>query len=325
MHPVERPRRLRRTSTIRELVRETRLAPSDFIYPLFVRSGNAEQRPIQSMPGIFQWSADRVVEEVARAAAAGVQAVLLFGIPAHKDAVGSSMLDPAGVVPDAVRRIKDRFPDLVVMCDLCLCDYTDHGHCGVLTSDGRVDNDPSVEQLTRGALVFAEAGADVIAPSDMMDGRVGAIRRALDEAGRTDTLIMSYAVKYASGFYAPFREAAENAPAFGDRRSYQMDTGNAREALREAALDTAEGADILMVKPALPYLDILKSIRDVSRLPLAAYQVSGEYSMLKAAAQNGWIQEQTVALETLTAIRRAGADLILTYYAVQASEWLTRS
>lgn len=322
MYPVERPRRLRRTPALRELVRETTLTPSDFIYPLFVRSGQGQRRAIQSMPGIFQWSPDTVGDEVAKALEANVRSVLLFGIPADKDARGSSMLDDHGVVPDTVRRLKDRFSDLVVMCDLCLCDYTDHGHCGILTPDGQVENDASVEQLARAAVVFAEAGADVIAPSDMMDGRVGAIRAALDQTGHAQTVVMSYAIKYASAFYAPFREAAENAPAFGDRRAYQMDSANAREALREARLDTAEGADILMVKPALPYLDILARLRQESLLPLAAYHVSGEYSLLKAASLNGWVNEVPTVLETLTAIRRAGADLILTYYAVQAANWL---
>lgn len=322
MYPVERPRRLRRTPALRELVRETTLTPSDFIYPLFVRSGQGQRRAIQSMPGIFQWSPDTVGDEVAKALEANVRSVLLFGIPADKDARGSSMLDAHGVVPDTVRRLKDRFSDLVVMCDLCLCDYTDHGHCGILTPDGQVENDASVEQLARAAVVFAEAGADVIAPSDMMDGRVGAIRAALDQTGHAQTVVMSYAIKYASAFYAPFREAAENAPAFGDRRAYQMDSANAREALREARLDTAEGADILMVKPALPYLDILARLRQESLLPLAAYHVSGEYSLLKAASLNGWVNEAPTVLETLTAIRRAGADLILTYYAVQAANWL---
>jgi porphobilinogen synthase len=319
---IERPRRLRRTAAIRALVRETSLEPSDFIYPLFVRTGRSESRPVASMPGVSQWSADRLSEAVEPAVAVGVRSVLLFGIPAVKDAVGSAMLEPQGVVPEGVRRLKDRYPDLVVMCDLCLCDYTDHGHCGILTATGEVDNDPTVERLAEAARVFADAGADVIAPSDMMDGRVGAIRRALDHSGHPDTLIMSYAVKYASGFYAPFREAAENRPAFGDRKSYQMDPANRREARREARLDTAEGADLLMVKPALPYLDILADLRRESVLPLAAYQVSGEYSMLKAAALNGWIDERQVVMETLTAIRRAGADLILTYYAMEAARWL---
>jgi porphobilinogen synthase len=319
---TERPRRLRRTAVLRDLVRETRLDPADFIYPLFVRSGRGERRVVDSMPGVFQWTADRLHEAVEPAVAAGVKSVLLFGIPAVKDAVGSGMMDPDGVVPDAIRRLKDRWPDVVVMTDLCLCDYTDHGHCGILTPTGMVDNDPTVARLAEAAVIFAEAGADVVAPSDMMDGRVGAIRRALDGAGRTDTVIMSYAVKYASGFYAPFREAAENRPAFGDRKSYQMDPANRREAWREAELDTREGADILMVKPALPYLDVLADLRRTSALPLAAYQVSGEYSMLKAAGQNGWLDERTVVLETLTAIRRAGADLILTYFAVDAARWL---
>jgi porphobilinogen synthase len=322
MFPIERPRRLRRTSTIRELVRETSLAPSDFIYPLFVRDGRGERRPVASMPGVFQFSPDTVLGEVDRAVERGVKSVLLFGIPAHKDAQGSAILDPQGPVPAAVRRIKERHPELVVMCDLCLCDYTDHGHCGLVTATGEIDNDSSIDQLAQAAVVFAEAGADVIAPSDMMDGRVGAIRRRLDQNGLTRTLVMSYAAKYASSFYGPFREAAESAPAFGDRRSYQMDPGNAREALREVRLDVEEGADIVMVKPALPYLDVLRRVRDAVDLPVAAYQVSGEYSMIKAAALHGWIGEQAAVLETLLAIRRAGADLILTYFAVDAATWL---
>ncbi len=322
MYPVSRPRRLRQTPSLRRLVRETTLAPDDFIYPLFVRSDGDSPRPISSMPGIFQWPEALVAEEVERAVRRGVGSVLLFGIPPAKDAVGSYMLDAHGVVPNAVRRLKDRFSDLTVMCDLCLCDYTDHGHCGILTAAGDVDNDPTVARLAEAAVVFAEAGADVIAPSDMMDGRVGAIRRALDGAGRVNTIVMSYAVKYASSFYTPFREAAENAPAFGDRRSYQMDPANAREALREVALDVEEGADVIMVKPALPSLDIIQRVRAATWLPVAAYQVSGEYSMLKAAAAAGWLPEQRAVLETLTAIRRAGADLILTYYAVEAAAWL---
>jgi porphobilinogen synthase len=322
MYPTDRPRRLRQTPSLRQLVRETTLLPDDFIYPLFVRPDGDEPRAVQSMPGIYQWPETLVAGEVERAVRRGVASVLLFGIPSEKDAVGSYMLNPHGVVPDAVRRLKDRFPDLTVMCDLCLCDYTDHGHCGILTPSGYVDNDASVARLAEAAVVFAEAGADVIAPSDMMDGRVGAIRRALDQAGRVNTVIMSYAVKYASAFYTPFREAAENAPAFGDRRSYQMDPANAREALREATLDVEEGADVIMVKPALPSLDVIHRVRQATWLPVAAYQVSGEYSMLKAAAQAGWLPERQAVLETLTAIRRAGADLILTYFAVDAAEWL---
>ncbi|MGC8489241.1 MAG: porphobilinogen synthase [Clostridia bacterium] len=323
MHPMVRPRRLREHPTLRALVRETSLRMEDFIYPLFVRPAGGEPRPVESMPGVSQWPEDRVLQEVERAVRAGIQSVLLFGIPPEKDRVGSHLLDPDGVVPGAVRRIKDRYPALIVMCDLCLCDYTDHGHCGVLTPDGRVDNDPTVARLAEGAVRFAQAGADVIAPSDMMDGRVGAIRRALDETGQTRSAIMSYAAKYASSFYAPFREAAESAPAFGDRRGYQMDPGNAREALREVALDIGEGADIIIVKPALPYLDIVRRVRDAITLPVAAYQVSGEYSMVKAAARSGYIDERSVALEALTAIKRAGADLILTYFAVDAAGWLT--
>ena len=319
----ERPRRLRQTAAIRQMVAETDLRTSQLIYPLFVRTGRGEARPISSMPGQHQWSADRLVGEVSRAAAAGVPAVMLFGIPASKDAQGSGMEDTQGVVPDAVRRLKDACPEVIVMVDLCLCDYTDHGHCGLLTPRGTVDNDATAARLARAAVVFADAGADVVAPSDMMDGRVGAIRAALDASGHEQTLVLSYAVKYASGFYAPFREAAENRPQFGDRRGYQMDVANAREALREARLDMAEGADLLMVKPALSSLDILARLAPVVDRPLAAYQVSGEYSQIMAAAERGWLDERTAALETLLAIRRAGASVILTYFAVKAAQWLS--
>ena len=319
----ERPRRLRQTAAIRQMVAETDLRTSQLIYPLFVRTGRGEARPISSMPGQHQWSADRLVGEVSRAAAAGVPAVMLFGIPASKDAQGSGIEDTEGVVPDAVRRLKDACPEVIVMVDLCLCDYTDHGHCGLLTPRGTVDNDATAARLARAAVVFADAGADVVAPSDMMDGRVGAIRAALDASGHEQTLVLSYAVKYASGFYAPFREAAENRPQFGDRRGYQMDVANAREALREARLDMAEGADLLMVKPALSSLDILARLAPVVDRPLAAYQVSGEYSQIMAAAERGWLDERTAALETLLAIRRAGASVILTYFAVKAAQWLS--
>ena len=320
---AERPRRLRQSAAVRQMVAETRLSPTNLIYPLFVRPGHDEARPIGSMPGQHQWSADRLVGEVGRAIGAGVGAVMLFGIPAAKDPQGSAMHDPDGVVPNAVRRLKDAHPDLVVMADLCLCDYTDHGHCGILAPDGRVANDATVDRLATAAVLFAEAGADVVAPSDRMDGRVGAIRSALDSAGHVDTLVLSYAVKYASGFYAPFREAAENRPQFGDRRGYQMDVANAREALREARLDMAEGADLLMVKPALSSLDILARLAPIVDRPLAAYQVSGEYSQIMAAAERGWLDERTAALETLLAIRRAGASLILTYFAVKAAQWVS--
>ncbi|MDA8199779.1 MAG: porphobilinogen synthase [Thermaerobacter sp.] len=320
---AERPRRLRQSARVRQMVAETRLSPTDLIYPLFVRPGQGEARPIHSMPGQHQWSVDRLLGEVGRAIGAGVGAVMLFGIPATKDAQGSAIHDPHGVVPSAVRHLKDAYPDLVVMVDLCLCDYTDHGHCGILTPDGRVDNDATVDRLATAATLFAEAGADVVAPSDMMDGRVAAIRSALDGAGHMDTLVLSYAVKYASGFYAPFREAAENRPQFGDRRGYQMDVANAREALREARLDLAEGADLLMVKPALSSLDILARLAPIVDRPLAAYQVSGEYSQIMAAAERGWLDERTAALETLLAIRRAGASVILTYFAVKVAQWLS--
>ena len=320
---VERPRRLRQSARMRNMVAETRLSPAQLIYPLFVRPGRDEARPIHSMPGQHQWSADRLVGEVGRAMAVGVGAVMLFGIPAAKDPQGSGMQDPEGVVPSAVQRLKEAYPDLIVMVDLCLCDYTDHGHCGILAPDGRVDNDATVERLAAAAVLFATAGADVVAPSDMMDGRVGAIRSALDSSDHQDTLVLSYAVKYASGFYAPFREAAENRPQFGDRRGYQMDVANAREAVREARLDMAEGADLLMVKPALSSLDILARLAPIVDRPLAAYQVSGEYSQIMAAADRGWLDERTAAMETLLAIRRAGASLILTYFAVKVAQWLS--
>lgn len=325
-HPVERPRRLRRTAALRALVRETALAPEDFVYPLFVREGRDIREPVPSMPGVYRWSVDRVAEPVAEALAAGVRAVILFGVPERKDPQGSEAWRRDGVVPRAVRALRDRFGDrLVILTDVCLCAYTDHGHCG-LVAGGRVLNDATLEALARMAVVHAEAGADVVAPSDMMDGRVAAIRRALDDAGFAETVaIMAYSAKYASAFYGPFREAAHSAPAFGDRRSYQMDPGNAREALREVDLDAAEGADVVMVKPALPYLDVIRAVRRRTALPVAAYQVSGEYAMLKAAAERGWLDERAAALEALTAIKRAGADLILTYYAVDAARWLAEA
>ena len=317
--PLHRPRRLRRTPTLRDMVRETVLRPSDLVYPLFVVPGDGVALEISSMPGVFNFSVERCADEAARVADLGIPAVILFGIPDRKDAVGSSAWDDAGVVPQAVRAIKRLRPDMIVMTDVCFCEYTDHGHCGVLGErrDGVRDvlNDPTLANLAKEALCHARAGADVIAPSDMMDGRVGAIRRALDEAGFGDTAILAYAAKYASGFYGPFREAAQSTPSFGDRRSYQMDPGNAREALREVALDIEEGADMVMVKPALPYLDIIRSVRDRFDVPVAAYNVSGEYAMVKAAGRLGWIDEPRVALEVLTSIRRAGADMILTYHA----------
>jgi len=321
MFPIHRPRRLRRSETLRAMVRETALSPKDFIYPLFVTHGRDVRREIASMPGCFQESVDRLVGNAEEAWRLGVPAVILFGIPEHKDDVGSEAYNPEGVVQQAVRALKDRLPDLVVITDVCLCEFTDHGHCGVVR-DGEVLNDATLELLAREALSHAEAGADMVAPSDMMDGRVAAIRRALDENGFSGIPIMSYAAKYASAFYGPFRDAAESTPQFGDRRAYQMDPPNAREALHEVALDIEEGADIVMVKPALAYLDVIRAVRDRFDLPVAAYNVSGEYSMVKAAARLGWADGDRVMMEVLTAIRRAGASLILTYHAKEAARIL---
>ena len=316
-----RPRRLRRTPAIRALVRETRLSPDNFIYPLFVCSGEGKRREVGSMPGVFQLSVDEAVREAAAAKAEGVPGVLLFGLPDEKDIVGSGAYDPEAPVQSATRAIKQDVPGLLVVTDVCLCEYTSHGHCGILV-DEEIANDVTVEQLVRAALSQAAAGADVVAPSDMMDGRVGRIRTALDDAGFTQTAIMSYAAKYCSAFYGPFREAADSAPAFGDRRSHQMDPANAEEAIREVALDIEEGADIVMVKPALAYLDVIARVKAEFGYPTAAYQVSGEYAMLKAAARNGWIDEPRAMMETLTSIRRAGADIIITYYAREAARAL---
>lgn len=331
--PRLRLRRLRLNPALRDMVRETRLSVQDFIYPLFVRHGRTVQQPVASMPGVSQWSVDRLPAEVEEVARLGIPAVILFGIPARKDALGSENYDPNGVIPQAIRAIKRAVPEMIVISDMCFCEYTDHGHCGVINApgapgytpalpEGYLLNDPTLELLSRAAVVHAEAGADIIAPSGMIDGMVQAIRSALDAAGFEHVAVLSYAVKYASAFYGPFREAAESPPQFGDRRSHQMDPGNVREALRECALDVAEGADMLMVKPALPYLDVIRQVRERFDLPLAAYQVSGEYSMIKAAAANGWLDERRVALEMLTAIKRAGADLILTYFAKDAARWL---
>lgn len=314
-----RMRRLRRTDALRRMVRETRLDPAQFIWPLFVRHGQGVRTPIGSMPGVFQTSVDELLRDAERAVEARLGGVLLFGIPDSKDATGSSAWDPHGPVQAATRAIKREFPSLLVVTDVCMCEYTDHGHCGLLTDAGDVDNDATLELLAREALSHAEAGADIVAPSDMMDGRVGHLRDALDVAGHTDTPIMSYAAKYASAFYGPFREAAESTPSFGDRRSYQMDPANGREALREVRLDVAEGADILMVKPAGAYLDIIAAVKQDTGMPLAAYQVSGEYSMIKAAADRGWIDGDRAMMESLTAIARAGADLIITYFAIEAA------
>ena len=318
---LHRPRRLRRTENLRALVRETHLAPEDFILPLFACAGENVRREIPSMPGVHNLSVDEIAKEAAAAREIGVKGVLLFGLPETKDEAGSGAYHKKGIVQQAVRAVRESTPDMVIITDTCLCEYTSHGHCGVVR-DGEVLNDPSLELLARTAVSQAEAGADIVAPSAMMDGQVGAIREALDDAGFDQVAIMAYAVKYASGFYGPFREAADSAPAFGDRRAYQMDSANAREALREAELDYAEGADILMVKPATCYLDILTMLRDEFDLPTAAYHVSGEYAMIKAAAQNGWIDEERVMMETLTSIKRAGADIILTYYAREAIKLL---
>ncbi|HNP73373.1 MAG TPA: porphobilinogen synthase [Kouleothrix sp.] len=322
-----RPRRLRRTATLRRMVRETTLGAQDLIAPLFIAEGRGIARPIGSMPGHAQLSADRIDREVDDLAELRVPAVLLFGIPAQKDAQGSGAWAANGPVPSAIRAIKRRAPDMAVVADVCMCEYTDHGHCGVLSPEpgsGDVQNDPTLELLARAAVAYADAGADIVAPSAMMDGQVAAIRAALDAAGHQGVPILAYAAKFASAFYGPFREAAESTPQFGDRRAYQMDPANAREALREVALDAAEGADMLMVKPAGAYLDIISAVRARYDLPLAAYQVSGEYAMIKAAAQNGWIDERRAALESLIAIKRAGADLIISYYAKEALRWLAQ-
>ena len=322
--PIQRLRRTRRTATLRGLVRETRLSPSDLVYPIFVTVGEDVRNPVSSMPGVFQLSINHAVAEAKRAHDLGVPAVLLFGIPDQKDEAASGAYDPEGVVQLATRAIKDAAPELIVITDVCLCEYTSHGHCGIVEKGtGEVMNDVSLELLARTASSHAEAGADIVAPSDMMDGRVAAIRSDLDNEGFQDTPILAYAAKYASAFYGPFREAAESAPAFGDRRSYQMDPANAREALLEVELDVEEGADIVMVKPALPYLDVVRRVRETTNLPVAAYSVSGEYAMLKAAAQNGWLDERTAVLEALTGIKRAGADIIVTYYAPDIARWLS--
>ena len=318
-----RPRRLRRTPALRALVRETQLAPDDLVLPLFVLDGHGRREPVASMPGVERLTVDLVAAEALSALELGVPAVLLFGVPAEKDALGLESFAADGAVQRAVRVLKEDVPELVVATDVCLCEYTDHGHCGLLDERGTLLNDETLETLARIAVSHAEAGADVVAPSGMIDGMVGAIRGALDGAGHTDVAVLSYAVKYASAFYGPFRDAAGGAPAFGDRRSHQLDPANVREALREAALDVAEGADALMVKPALAYLDVVRAVRErFPELPLAAYNVSGEYAMVKAAAANGWLDERATVLEALTGIRRAGADFIVTYHARDAARWL---
>jgi porphobilinogen synthase len=319
---TRRMRRLRQSDAMRALVRETRLAPDMFMLPLFICEGEGVRREVGSMPGVFNLSVDEAVKEVEGARGDGIRSVLLFGLPDHKDGIGSAAYDPDAPVQAAVRAIKRALPDVLVATDVCLCEYTDHGHCGVIV-DNEVANDPTVEQLVRAAVSHAAAGADIVAPSDMMDGRVGAIRAALDERGHDQTAIMAYAAKYWSAFYGPFREAADSAPKFGDRQSYQMDPANADEAMREVAQDIAEGADIVMVKPALPYLDVLHRVKTQFGYPTAAYHVSGEYAMLKAAARNGWIDERRAMMECLTSIRRAGADIVITYFARDAARLLS--
>ncbi len=320
--PVQRPRRLRVDKRVRALVRETYVRPESLILPLFVMDGIAEPQPIQAMPGQMQWPVEQIDRPVRKAMECGVRSFLLFGIPSTKDAVASSGVDPDGIIPRALRRLRRECPEAWLITDVCLCEYTDHGHCGLLDKDGHIRNDDSLPVLAAMSLAHVKAGADMVAPSDMMDGRVGAIRAALDAAGFVETPIMSYAAKFASCFYGPFREAAHSAPQRGDRKGYQMDPANGREALRELRLDLEEGADILMVKPGMPYLDILAKARQEFDVPLAVYQVSGEYSMIKAAAARGWIDEKAAVLESLTSMRRAGADWILTYFAPEAATWL---
>ena len=327
MFPIERPRRLRRSESWRQVVRETHVRPEDLVYPLFVVPGSGVRSQVSSMPGVHQLSVDSLVAEAGAAFEAGVRSVILFGVPDDdvKDPVGSEAHREDGLVPTAIRALKESLPDLLVWADVCMCEYTDHGHCGILTQDGAVDNDATLPLLARAAVAYARAGADAVAPSDMMDGRVGAIRRSLDDEGLSHTVIVAYSAKYASAYYGPFRDAAHSAPAFGDRRAYQMDPPNRREALRELEADLAEGADVLMVKPAGPYQDILRDAREAFDVPLAAYQVSGEYSLIQAAAARGWLDERRVALEALVGLRRAGADVILTYFAPRAARWLRES
>lgn len=318
--PIQRPRRLRQSAALRALVRETEVSARHLVWPLFVREGRGVRRPVASMPGVFQFSVDELVKEARAAFAVGVPAVILFGIPDKKDERASGATAGNGIVPRAVRALKKALPELVVITDVCLCEYMSHGHCGVVRGC-RVDNDATLPLLAKAAVAHAAAGADIVAPSDMMDGRVAAIRAALDKAGHADTPIMSYAAKFASAFYGPFREAAESAPQFGDRRSYQMDAGNGAEAMREVALDIGEGADIVMVKPGLAYLDLVRRVKERFGCPVAVYSVSGEYAMVKAAAQQGWLDERAVVLEMMTAFRRAGADMILTYWAKDVATW----
>ena len=322
--PQYRPRRMRRIENLRRMIRETRLSVDNLIYPLFVVPGEKVRRPVASMPGVFQLSRDEVVREAKEVAKLKIPAVILFGVPEEKDERGSEAYSQSGVVQQAVKAIKDATPDLVVITDVCLCEYTSHGHCGILKGQ-EVDNDATLDVLARIALSHTKSGADIVAPSDMMDGRVRAIRQALDENGFSQTAIMAYSAKYCSGFYGPFREAAHSAPQFGDRRSYQMDVANAEEAIREVTMDIEEGADIVMVKPALAYLDIIRTVKNMFDFPLAAYNVSGEYAMVKAACEKGWLEEKRIVMEILTAIRRAGADMILTYFAKDVARWLAES
>jgi len=322
--PQYRPRRMRRTENLRRMIRETRLSVDNLIYPLFVVPGEKVRRPVASMPGVFQLSRDEVVREVKEVVKLKIPAVILFGVPEEKDERGSEAYSQSGVIQQAVKAIKDATPDLVVITDVCLCEYTSHGHCGIIKGQ-EVDNDATLDVLARVALSHAKSGADIVAPSDMMDGRVRAIRQALDENGFSQTAIMAYSAKYCSGFYGPFREAAHSAPQFGDRRSYQMDIANAEEAIREVTMDIEEGADIVMVKPALAYLDIIRTVKNLFDFPLAAYNVSGEYAMVKAACEKGWLEEKRIVMEILTAIRRAGADMILTYFAKDVARWLAES
>ena len=318
---MERLRRLRKTAAIRDMVRENHVRVDELIYPVFVMDGRNRKVPVPSMPGIAQYSVDRLSEELDRVVAAGIRAVLLFGIPAHKDMVGSAAYAKDGIVPKAIRAIRRKYPDLVIIADVCLCEYTSHGHCG-LVKKGVILNDETLPLLAKAAVAYAKAGADIVAPSDMMDGRVGAIRTALDRAGFTDVSVMAYSAKFASAYYGPFRDAAHSAPQFGDRRTYQMDPANGREALREAAADVAEGADFIIAKPATAYLDVVRDIATAFDLPVVAYNVSGEYAMVKAAAANGWIDERRIVLENLVGMKRAGAKMIITYHALDAARWL---
>jgi porphobilinogen synthase len=323
-YPTKRLRRLRYNPLIRDMIRETELSKNDLVYPLFVVPGDKVKNEVKSMPGVFQLSIDNLVVECKEVSSLGIPAVILFGVPEHKDEKGSSAYDPHGIIQSAIKAIKTNVKNLLVITDVCLCEYTSHGHCGLLNGE-EILNDETVELLAKEALTHAQSGVDVIAPSDMMDGRVAAIRKTLDENGFEKIPIMSYAAKYASGYYGPFRDAAESTPAFGDRRSHQMDISNALEALREVETDIEEGADIVMVKPAGPYLDIIRRVKDKFGMPTAAYQVSGEYAMIKAAGQNGWIDEERVMIESLTAIKRAGADMFLTYFAKDAAKWIDKN